>query len=589
MSIIYMISSLLIFALLLLIKKSENKLEIVKTIIITIITKIAYNAFICYILNLINVPITLFSLSIINFIIATILVLFIIKNKEIQKYEISKSTLVVSMLFIIITTIILCLNFDNLTKIHYVSMDAREHYKAAREFSENTQLSNKAIENNTVAKTFMPVEYTNIGIAFKILKPYVGTVQLYKAYILFEALVYLLTSLCFYFVIEGHITNKRKNTSIIIALFSIVYMLGYPLNGWICGFHYLVLGILFIEAITYMLTCSNKIKYAYKIILLFLINFGLILSYALFCPFVYLAEFICFIYKGVKEKNKTQTILNIIAALIIPGIIGLSYLILPVAQDVSHYIAKDGWLYKNLWSNFILFIPFSVYEIYKSIKKKEFNFEIILFFILIIYMLVLFIGTNLNKVSEYYFYKTYYILWFLLICLNIKGMLDYEKISKDNAVTNIYTSFYIIIFIIMTIINNTYVIDKSYDNFGQIMQIFSFNKTMILEHGEIKLDSGELKLLNVLEKSENINWKKQDEILIVTDATKGGWVNSVTGHIDDWSENKEYVIENLPNYKYFVLMKEEKGYEILEKYVDNKNINILCENDAGKIYVRKEK
>ena len=140
MPIIYGVSIIILFTLTILLKKTEEKLEIIKAVTINFVLLFAYNTFVCYILNLINIPITLIILSVINFAISIPLIISIIKTKKIQEYTVSKTNIAVMILFIIITTIIININFGNLTKIRYVSMDSREHYKAGREFSEITNL-----------------------------------------------------------------------------------------------------------------------------------------------------------------------------------------------------------------------------------------------------------------------------------------------------------------------------------------------------------------------------------------------------------------------------------------------------------------
>ncbi len=197
MTIIYTISAIILFTLTILLKKSEEKLEMIKSITLTLVLTLAYNTFSCYILNLVNIPITLTSLAIINFVIAIMITIKIIKNKEIQKYTISKTNTAILIIFVVVATIIMNTNFGNLTKIRYISMDSREHYKAGREFSEITDLFKKQSPNTTTGSTFMPGAYTNVGIIFKILNPHIGTVELYKAYIIFEAFVYILVGIMF--------------------------------------------------------------------------------------------------------------------------------------------------------------------------------------------------------------------------------------------------------------------------------------------------------------------------------------------------------------------------------------------------------
>ena len=170
MSILYVITLIILITLVILVEKSKEKIEIIKTLAITGVLILAYNCFAWYILNLANIPITLLNLSIVNLVVSLIILCKIIKDKTIQRYKVKKRniTIVMLMLLVLVTLIVTYQNFGKLTRIRYVSMDAREHYKAAREFSENEFLSNKAVENNTTSKELMPMGYTNAGIIFKI-------------------------------------------------------------------------------------------------------------------------------------------------------------------------------------------------------------------------------------------------------------------------------------------------------------------------------------------------------------------------------------------------------------------------------------
>ena len=586
MSFIYIISSLLLFIVAILVKKSEEKLEITKTITIILTLTLAYNTLCAYMLNLVNIPITLLNLSIINVIFSICISIKIIKDKKIQKYAISKTNVIVIIILIIVVGIITNINFEGVSRIRYVSMDAREHYKAAREFSENTALSNKQVENNTVNGTFMPMAYVNDGIIFKIFEPYIGTVGLYKVYILLEAFIYLLTGIMFYILIEKYV--NKTNGKIIAIIFSIIYILGYPLNAWISGFHYLIIGILFVEAIIYIVSQIGKL--GYELIIMFLLNFGLILSYSLFCPFVYLAEFIYFIYKYKKGEDKIKLFLFVLIALILPGMIGVAYLILPPLGNVTQGITLEGWLYKNLWSNFILFVPFSVYAIYKSIKNKEFTFDNILYILLVIYMFVLFVGTKLGKCSQYYFGKNYFILWIMLIYLSIKGMSEFLKEKSGKYIVNICTIIYLIIFGLSIYYQDTYVRQEANDSFKATMEIFTFNNTMIHAKNAAFVTNEELQLFKETEKVIKEKWREEDKILFVTDPTQERWLQSLTGYKNILFDNKDYAIKNLKeeNYKYIVTFENRNTYQNVKEYINEENMKIVYENSIGKIYEKKE-
>ena len=582
MPIIYGVSIIILFTLTILLKKTEEKLEIIKAVTINFVLLFAYNTFVCYILNLINIPITLIILSVINFAISIPLIISIIKTKKIQEYTVSKTNIAVMILFIIITTIIININFGNLTKIRYVSMDSREHYKAGREFSEITNLFKKTGPNITTHSGFMPGAYTNVGIIFKILNPYIGTVELYKAYIIFEAFVYLLIGIVFYMLLEKYC--KNINTKIIAIIFGIIYVLGYPLNAWISGFHYLMLGILYVETILYIVKEREDINLDSTLITTFLLNFGLILSYSLFCPFVYFAQFIYYIYKYKKHKNKIKLFLQTLVTLILPGIIGVTYLIVPSIGKVGGYIALEGWLYKNLWSNFIFFMPFTIYYIYTNIKNRKLEFDNIMFALLFIFILVLFIGTKTGKCSEYYFYKNYFIFWILIIYSSTKGMIELLKENKTKFIVNIYTIIYLVIFAVAMYHNKTYVTSKRSDSLNTTMEIFTFNKTIIIAKEAEFMKQKELELLKEMENIIEDNWQRENDILLITNPNEERWIQSLTGYINVLYDDKEYAIKNLEqeNYKYIVTFESKITYENMEQYIKKENMKIIYQNQERK-------
>ena len=77
MGIVYIISLISLMASFILIKKTQKKLNILSFIAITIGLMFCYNTLVCYILTFFTIPITLLGLSIINFIITIILLLYL--------------------------------------------------------------------------------------------------------------------------------------------------------------------------------------------------------------------------------------------------------------------------------------------------------------------------------------------------------------------------------------------------------------------------------------------------------------------------------------------------------------------------------
>lgn len=90
MGIVYFISVLAIVISFILIKKTKKEISILSFSCITITVLLCYNAFVCYVLTFIKVPITLLSLSVINFVLAIVMTAIMVKKKEVQKYKFDK-------------------------------------------------------------------------------------------------------------------------------------------------------------------------------------------------------------------------------------------------------------------------------------------------------------------------------------------------------------------------------------------------------------------------------------------------------------------------------------------------------------------
>ena len=591
MSIIYILSSIILLILTILIKKSDQKLEIIKTVTMIIILKLAYNAFGCYMLNLVNIPITLLSLSLLNFLISIIMIIKIIKDKQIQKYNLDRKNVIIVVFFILLTIILLCGILGTSSKIRYLTGDPQNHYNAVREFTRNTTLSNKAV-NNSTPPDFMIMGYTNAGIICKILTPYISQISLYNIFIIFEAIIYTIAGIIFYFLVESYSNSRYKN--IIAIIFSIIYVLGYPLNAWISGFHYLVIGMIFATSILYAI---NKMEISFKsqLIVMFLLNFGMIFSYCLFCPFVYLAEFIYYIYKYFKNDKKKLIYLTLFT-LVLPGIFGTSYILIANFKKLTGVIALEGYIYKNMWSNFILFVPFAIYNIYNNIKNKRISVDNIMLITLVIYMIILFVGTKVGKCSNYYFYKNYFILWIIIIEMSVKGIKAFFDTGKtEKIITSAIVIAYITIFIISVTFINTPQINKRKDSLRNTMEVFTLNNTMIKYMSPI-LTTDEYKLFIQMEKIIDNNWKeyRSDDILFITDTLQNVWITCLTGYSNDVLKNElkkdeNITIERIDNniYEYIVVTKNTKAEEKYAEYINVDEFEIIYENETGIIYKNK--
>lgn len=586
---LYSFSAILLFIITILLPKTKQKLNIIKEVVMQLIVYFAYHTFVCYVLNFINIPITLQSLSIVNLVIITIFLFIIIEKRQIQTYEIKKKDMIVTLLLIIVVAMTVAINFKGLSRIRYISMDSFVHYKAAREFSENTTLFDKATENTTTSKAFMPMAYVNIGILFKVARQYIGSVSLYHIYILFEAINYFLVGMIFYFCLQEKI--KNKNQWWIGILFSVFYLIGYPLNALISGFHYLILGILYVTAIFFVFHHKEQegIYWVGKLIIISLLNIGLICSYALFCPAVYLAELVYFIKKYKQDRKKLVVFIGV--ALLVTGIIGSDISLYQRIRELGNVgIELDGWIYQNCFTNLLLFVPFTIYYLLGIRKEKSFERNMVFFFAF--FVIILLLGTKMKICSNYYYYKTYYILWFFMLYMHTSGMMIFlEKGQKQKEIANLFCIAYTFLFILFITLVDTPIQTQleAEQTRTNMMEIYTFNRTnMEIETPFVSKE--EIALLKQLEEKIQNQWKLNPSMLMIASNTQEKWLQALTGYEHTIYPNaiEEVSKWNNGQYEYLLVFEKRSSYPILKEKINFQEAEIVMQNEGGTLYQRKK-
>ena len=452
MGIIYSISIVSILILFMLIKKTDKKLNGLGVFGLGVVLILCYNIFECYILNYFKIKLSLLNLSIVNYIIIIIGIIYLVRKREFQKYEVRQSDLIYSFLIGIIVIIIGGLHFGYPIEIKYETTDPAVHYRATQLFVENESLLNNIYDEIYDFRSFKIGSYVNSGILTLIFADDKNDIENYKYFVIFDLFVLFLIAYMLYFTFVK--ISKGKLTFLAFCL-SLMCVLGYPLNSMMYGFEYLNIALLLICAIINMVSYykNKEINIQQSIILFFLLNFGLFCSYYLFVPFMYSALFIYFCiehYKSNKKILSKKLIIILLITLIIPFVLGFAYHLKPDLYSKFRYtnvgnmedihrittpvasvsgLVSEGYIYKNLYSNIILLIPLVMFTLFK--ERKEFNFSLILFIFLVGFLGLLFIGLFVGMVSQYYIGKIYFALWIVLWYLNFKGLnYLYEKNKK---------------------------------------------------------------------------------------------------------------------------------------------------------------
>ncbi len=590
MNLIYIITTIVLYMLILLLKKSESKLNIFAQIILTFIIYTCYNLLTCYILTVANIPISMISLTAVNLAVITTVITKIVKDKKIQENFLDKKDIIFFTILLIGTTLIIHKQYGNIDNIKYYTTDACEHYNTSKLFYD----SNSLLVKQETHQGFMPFVYTNEGIIYKAFSSITGEFNLYKIFIISDVCIWVLAPIIFYLLMK-----KRANTWIkfaIICIASGIYALGYPLNSMLTGFHYLQAGINLILTM-WLVIQENKLQKCYKTAYITLINIGIILSYNLFAPFVYMAEFVYYIYENYKINKKLinkELLKNISITLIIPGILGLIYFVFPKIlsnNNIMEGINNEGYIYRNMWSTFILFIPFSIYYIVEKLKNKEIDFNIAFILFTILYSIILLILYKLNTISSYYYCKMNYILWAVLIYMSTTGLIyfyDKKKINKIIAVLLVITYLGIMAFAIKDIryiFKGDYT-NKEKENITTIMGIFNINRTL-LEMPSL-INSEELQCLKYVE--ENIEVSKTLFLVIPRQEDwKQVMLYKNTPHATDFENIREEIEKwNNGEYDYIVLFKNRHTYKTNKQLISTENAHQIYENKETQVWMKGE-
>lgn len=593
MNIFYVITIFFMTILHILIYKKNNKENLLKWIGLTAILLICYNIFVCVILSFIKIKATLLNLSIINLIVICLFIFKIYKDNKIQKYELKKIDIIFVITVIILVSVITIKQYGIPIEPKSIITDSAVHYFSANEYYHNSMLlfeQNSEEMGSWNLNFLMPGAYINTGILFKVFSGIISETYFYQIYFMFDVCMFLLSGILMYILLSQN--KKNEKGKILSCIFSLIYMLAYPLNSLLSGFSYLSIGLNIIIGI--FIVMQSKLNKNYKMILMFLLDFGIIFSYNFFAPVVYLAIFWQIIVEAKKNKTKIfskDNIINILYTLIIPGLFAVIYFIilqrlkygLTSGIQYSKAIGIAGTIYENFIGNIIIFLVLSIIYIIYNIKNKKNNNNLItkMLILAIFFTITLYIGNVFEFVSDYYFYKYYYFLWILLIYGAFELI---DKVLYKGKRAKILISILIILYSIFVVVA---IIFKQSLLFFDIYNV-NF-KEIASDWSVLKID--ELKVLEYY--NENIKKVDFDDntFFYVTPYGQGrsSWIYAITKNpyslIDmlygEPTDNLECYMENSKKYGIIFAQDYAGDYNNIDNEVQKNNIKILFKNEAG--------
>ena len=610
MGIFYILTVLGMILAFILVKKSEEKINLVNWFILSLIAYLAFNIAVCMIFGALNITTNLLFLSIVNLIVAIGFGFKIFKDKEIQKFEIRKRDFLSILIVIFIVCYIAIDQYKPLAKtMANASVDASMHYSAATNFADNMKILAK-IDNQTGYnfKTMQTGAYINTGIFINVVRSVLPDFKDYVSMKIFEMGILALNIMAFYMLISN--TLKTKRNYLIGIIFLILYAFAYPYTSLLYGFSYLSMAIAFSTGLFYLAKIYNEkeVSFLYVLGLIVLMGIGIIFSYCLFVPALF--SFIC-IYvfiKDLKKEEKTylkffkKSTLLVTGLLLIVTILAILYLVVPTFTDSDQNKLTDaigfvGGSYKSLYQDFLFYIPFVILFIYKSLKNNEVNYQNIALILLGAQTFICLVGLIVGIVSSYYYYKIYYIIWILVVSIAVEVMCT----SYENKELLVLLKTYLIVWVCIIlfaisgyemklIAKAPTIMDgpKSpslagiyYDT--NIAQTANINVSCIIDQNRVALSEelGKIEdasLKNVLVGGMNTNCKAW--VYVISRIPSGGEsINDLQKAVVE-TDVEDFLKDE--NKRYFVLFTGDK-YETTEDY------ELIIQNQAGVILRKIEK
>ena len=450
MGIVYILTVIVLLVAFMLFKKSDEKQNFIKWLIIFTISLLGYNILIGMILGLLNITSHLWLLSLINLVLAVILGYKAVRKKEVQKYFVTKLSIAGLILIFLIFGVMLFKDlYIHKGDITHGAVDSAVHYRAAKHYSDNLKIfinvEDKTFFNFNVMQTGA---YINDGIFMNVINGITGIEHCY-IYQAFEAITLFLIGLALYACFIDKIKTKRGLLGTLV-LFGL-YMYGYPYNSWIYGFSYLSVGIAMVTMlvpVVEMLYSKENISRKIVVPLIVILATGLIFSYCLFVPAIFAAICIYCFLKDFTIEGKTyfkffkKTTILITSLLLIVTAAGIGYLFIPTffiegQTNLVDALKIDGEIYEEKYLNFYAYIPFAImyaFEFVRRFKNRELEYSDIFAVIIIGFFALLNIGVAFKVVSEYYMFKIYYILWIVIFSVTaemINKFVDEKNMRID--------------------------------------------------------------------------------------------------------------------------------------------------------------
>jgi hypothetical protein len=410
-------------------QKNENPQVAVSWLGLVAVILNCFHCLVAAILNPLGIPVNIVTIGIADLVAGSFFWYKIIKQRRIQRYRFSAFDAVFVLLAIAGLAGFAKIRYGGFSlDLNYLTIDPACHLQETVNF----------VRTQSVSGMFY--EFVWNGIFVELLAPFSQPDYYYRYFVLSDLINLGLAAFVFYGIARRHTKDRYGKTAALIL--ALAYMVGYPLCSTLYGFTYLGMGVTVVGAI--MLACDmltdDEMPLWLNVIVLMLGCMGIIECYALFAPVVFFAVISC-VFVRQKRAHKLvskSTVVLCLSIFLIPCIIGIAYTYAHIFMEnqlsVGTALNNEGACYRDLYSNFLFFLPAMVYAFWMGIRRKENRMILFLAPYSLLYTLYLLYKVLKGETSTYYYYKMYYLLWLVAFVLLFGAVTEAKREVRILAV-----------------------------------------------------------------------------------------------------------------------------------------------------------
>jgi len=463
------------------VKKTSEPLIGISWIIASIIALTCWHALVAALINLVSIPVNAWSMGIADVLLGAAMWFLVRRSGSVQQYVYHLTDAIAAGGMALFAVVYFALHTGGIEfRLNYATIDPAPRLMEAIDL----------VNTGSVQSMFYHA-LTN-GLLMQILGPTTTVDYYYKIFVFSDGLFLVLAGLMFYATIR-HLLKTRLQLFLGIVV-TALYLGAYPLNSTLYGFTYLGMGVVIICYLAFITDSyiRNELGMWVAAPLQMIGCLALVLCYSMFAPVVFIGVIAMLWMKQAwcKHLFTVETVLLSLAVFLVPVILGIVYSyagIFTGGLTVGDAISGEGACYRDLFSNFLPFLPLAVFGVLKCIRGRAFPMPAILAMPLLVFMAGLFAMGLLGKVSAYYYYKTYNVAWFVVMYLLVVGIVKIA--NRETAVMmTIYGVVWALVFgLAMSGVD--YRLWDRYRSFNQstkaifMNDIYNWNKSKLKEPG----------------------------------------------------------------------------------------------------------